>query len=86
MESCEFVRTEMRHLMLSRFAVAFAFTATAMSAPAPDFNQDQAARFAALALDCVHKADLSRLGPVLVRELRDDRVRRASLRFGDVPT
>jgi hypothetical protein len=26
-----------------------------MSAPAPDFDQQQAARFAALALDCVHK-------------------------------
>jgi Protein of unknown function (DUF2891) len=45
----------MRKKMLRRFVFAFACSAIAMSAPAPDFDQQQAARFAALALDCVHK-------------------------------
>src|SRR5215510_14456523 len=36
-----------------RAAIALAFAATAMSAS--DFDQEQAARFAGLALDCVHK-------------------------------
>jgi hypothetical protein len=41
--------------MLRLVAAAIAFVFTAMSASTPDFDQQQAARFAALALDCVHK-------------------------------
>ena len=37
------------------FCLTFAFAGIAMSAPAPDFDQQQAERFATLALDCVHK-------------------------------
>jgi hypothetical protein len=39
--------------MKNSLVLALIFAATAMSAP--DFDQQQAARFAALALDCVHK-------------------------------
>lgn len=55
MESRQPLRSEVAYIMMRAFALTLVFACIAMSAPAPDFDQQQAERFAALALDCVHK-------------------------------